>query len=117
MRALWCTGMAFLAMAYVPVPVSGFSSSPAMLRLGCNSRATCTGVVALRAIIDKIPLPQSPKPSEIMKSLENKEVYLYLRVFSCMYVHACCAWCSVDALRLNAGDLPSLVLSLCYCFR
>jgi len=29
---------------------------------------------SLRAILDKIPLPQSPRPSEIMKRLENKEV-------------------------------------------
>eukprot|EP00802_Teleaulax_amphioxeia_P023589 Tamp_24193.p1 GENE.Tamp_24193~~Tamp_24193.p1 ORF type:complete len:255 (+),score=58.56 Tamp_24193:190-954(+) len=80
MRA-WCATLALVALATLPVG-RGFApaAAPAARALrGGNGRrpggrACASGAASLRAILDKIPLPQSPRPSEIMKSLENKEV-------------------------------------------
>ena len=92
MRA-WCATLALVALATLPVG-RGFApaAAPAARALrGGNGRrpggrACASGAASLRAILDKIPLPQSPRPSEIMKSLENKEVRRGVCVCVCVCV-------------------------------
>ena len=78
----WFPALVLMALASLPAG-RGFLPAPPAARLllrGSGNgtpgsmRRESSGAASLRAILDKIPLPQSPRPSEIMKRLENKEV-------------------------------------------
>jgi hypothetical protein len=115
MRA-WCATLALVALATLPVG-RGFApaAAPAARALrGGNGRrpggrACASGAASLRAILDKIPLPQSPRPSEIMKSLENKEVRRGVCV--CVCVCVCVLVPSRHAPRPAGSLLAACVLA------
>ena len=101
----WFPALVLVALASLPAG-RGFLPAPPAARLLLRGSGNGTpgsmrresrGAASLRAILDKIPLPQSPRPSEIMKRLENKEVRR--RACACARERFASPWRMVRALR------------------